>query len=177
MSVALPPGVEGKEFVMPAAPCLAHAGAVEPIEQQSAQLASTLPVPAGAAYTLFADPTRIPEWLSVVHSARVLVRRLGRATRVAFLARMDRASIGYSLDYRYDDARLAVAWSTASDASIRVAGSALFEPLGARACLMRYRLELRTPRLARWIDPFFDSHAGSAVVHDFREYLRRTGGF
>jgi uncharacterized membrane protein len=149
---------------------------IDPAEEPSAELASTLPVPAGVAYALFSDPGRVPEWLSVVHSARVLARSLGRPRRVAFLARMNRASVGYSLDYRYDDAGLAVRWSTAPGASIRVAGDARFEPLGARACMMRYRLELRTPRLARWIDPFFDSHAASAVVHDFREYLRRFGG-
>lgn len=137
---------------------------------------ATLPVGADEAYDVFCDVHSIRNWVPVVSSVRVLEREpTGRAARVAFLARLEGASIGYTLNYRYYDQDLKVTWTTARDASTRVVGRAYFLPLGDRASLMHYELSLDIPpgSLPTWDDPFFNANAASAVVNDFRDYIHR----
>jgi hypothetical protein len=99
----------------------------------------------------------------------------GRPERVAFLAQLDRATIGYTLQYRYKERELAASWHTPEDAMTIVSGRVQFLPLGDRACLMQYSLILELPEgaLPTWEDPFFDGHAASAVINDFRDYINR----
>lgn len=135
-------------------------------------------VPVGA-YEVFCDVEKIPRWVSVVRSVRILeVNPRGRALRAAFLANLSRASIGYTLQYRYDEAARSVSWWMPSQPEMRVGGRAKFDPLGQRACLVHYELLLDLPRgaLPPWGDPYFDGHAPSTVLGDFRDYLRRHVG-
>lgn len=139
------------------------------------ELSTTLPVAAGLGYELFADVEAIPGWLSIVRSVRVVARTAeGRARRVSFMAALERGTIGYTVDYAFDDLLCRVTWATRSDSSIQVAGEARFAPLGDRACMMYYRLGLSLPSVGEWGDPSFDGHAASAVVHDFRDHVRRA---
>jgi ribosome-associated toxin RatA of RatAB toxin-antitoxin module len=140
-------------------------------------LSTALPRAADDCYALFCDVERIPAWLTVVRSA-VVTRRdaLERAADVAFLARLERATVGYTCSYEYQPAHRRVVWSTREDASIRVAGFAQFAPLGARACLMTYALDLDlgSSGLPTWSDPLFEGHAASASLSDFRDYVLRV---
>lgn len=141
-------------------------------------LSIALPRPADIAYRLFCDVERIPEWLPIVRSAVVTRRdRRGRARDVAFLARLERATVGYTCRYRYDEADRHVAWATPAEASIVVQGFAQFAALGDRACLMTYSLDLDLGAhgaLPGWSDPFFDGHAASTAMHDFRDFVTRA---
>src|SRR5262245_46308342 len=66
------------------------------------EVSATLPVGAGTAFEAFADIAQTPRWLSVVQSARVVrTDEQNRPAVVAFLARLERATIGYSLSYRW----------------------------------------------------------------------------
>jgi uncharacterized membrane protein len=138
-------------------------------------LSTTLPVAAERAYELFCDIDRLPEWMSVVRSARVINRYAdGRARRTAFIGELERASVGYTLDYSYDDVALVVSWTTARDATTRISGSARFDDLGPRSCMLHYELDLQAhASLPAWDDPMFDGHPSSAVLADFRDYLSR----
>lgn len=139
------------------------------------EVSATLPVGAGTAYAAFADVARTPSWLSIVQSARIArTDDGGRPSVVAFLARLERATIGYSLHYRWDPARLAVTWATPEGGSVRIAGDARFTPLTARACLMHYRLAIELPFSADWANASFEGNAAAAVASEFREYLRRA---
>lgn len=141
-----------------------------------AVLTTTLGVDAPTAYARFCDIDAIPAWMSIVHSARILTRTdSGRAERVSFLAHMERATIGYTLEYAYTESQLRVSWTTGDDCHIGLSGSASFHALGDNGSLMHYELELDMPNLAAWEDPFFDSHAASAVLCDFRDYVKRAG--
>ncbi len=141
-------------------------------------LTMSLPRGADASYALFCDVERIPEWLTVVRSAVVTRRDTKRRARdVAFLARLERATVGYTCRYRYNSADRRIAWATPDDASICVQGSAQFTPLGEHACLMTYFLDLDlgdAGALPNWSDPMFEGHAASATMSDFRDFVTRV---
>jgi uncharacterized membrane protein len=139
--------------------------------------ATTLPVPAAVAFDAFCDVSSIPRWVSVIHSVHVQERTAkGRPRSASFLARLERASIGYTTFYEYDEADRIVTWRTPPASSTKVSGRVQFVPLGDRACLMQYELHLELPGLALppWEDPFFSGHAASVVMNDFRDFVIRS---
>jgi uncharacterized membrane protein len=137
------------------------------------EVSATLPVGAGTAFEAFGDVTRTPRWLSVLQSVRVVKNdEHGRPLLVAFLARLERATIGYSLEYRWDETDLTVAWSTPEGSSVHIVGDVRFTPLSTRACLMHYRLSLELPFRSEWANASFGGNAAAAVASEFREYLR-----
>lgn len=140
------------------------------------EVSATLPVGAGTAFEAFADVAQTPRWLSIVQSARVVhFDDDGRPTMVAFLARLERGTIGYSLTYRWDPHDLAVSWSTPDGATIHISGDAHWTPLSSRACLMHYRLTLELPFDTDWAGVGYGGNAAATVASEFREHLRRLG--
>jgi hypothetical protein len=138
------------------------------------EVSATLPVGAGTAFEAFADVGQTPRWLSVVQSARVArLHSDGRPAVVAFLARLERATIGYSMHYAWDVTDLSASWSTPEGATVHIAGDARFTPLSARACLLHYRLTLELPFETEWANASFGGNAAAAVASEFREHLRR----
>ena len=134
-----------------------------------------LPRTADDCYALFCQAERIPEWLAVVRTAVVTRRDVrGRPTEVSFLARLENATIGYTCRYRYHAGDRRVAWSTKEDSNLLVKGFAQFAPLGPKACMMTYGLELDLGGLPAWNDPFFAGHAASATLGDFRDFVTRA---
>jgi len=132
--------------------------------------------PADDCYHLFCAVDRTPEWLPILATAVVTERDPeGRAKRVAFQARLRRATIGYSCLYRYRDDERRVAWGSLTKTSIAVRGLAQFQPIGPRACLMTYALDVR---VARGLPPFanaaFAAHSSSATMSQFRDFARRA---
>jgi hypothetical protein len=135
---------------------------------------ATLPVAADVAFEAFADASETPRWLPVLHAARVLERTLdGRARRVAFVGRLERGSIGYTLEYTFDDDALAIAWRSGPDAAVQVRGEATFAALSRSACLMTYSVSIAAP-VGPWSDPSYEHHPASSVVTSFREHLRNA---
>lgn len=131
--------------------------------------------PADDCYALFCQAERIPEWLAVVRSAFVTRRDVrGRATEVSFLARLTNATIGYTCRYRYHAGDRRVAWTTPAESNILVKGFASFSPLGPKACMMTYGLDLDLGDLPTWSDTFFQGHAASATLGDFRDFVTRA---
>ncbi|MSP15663.1 MAG: hypothetical protein EXR73_03445 [Myxococcales bacterium] len=151
---------------------------VQSIAPTPSYLSVAIPRPADACYRLFADVERIPEWLSVVRSAYVSRRdQKGRAREVAFLARLRGATVGYTCRYRHHEEDLLLAWSTTPGSSLAVQGFGQFVPLGDRAALMTYSLELDlgpAGSLPGWHDSFFDGHAASSAMSDFRDFAQRA---
>lgn len=139
-------------------------------------LSATLPIAAGRAYALMSQCERIPEWMAIVRSARTLSRYLdGRPECVAFIANLKRASMGYTLRYRYEDDKLRLSWSTAEGARTVVAGNAHFQALGPRACMLHYQIELnKHSSLPAWGDDMYNGHPASSVLSDFRDFVHRT---
>ncbi|HTJ42163.1 MAG TPA: SRPBCC family protein [Kofleriaceae bacterium] len=143
---------------------------IEPLSTASA----TLPVAADVAFEAFADAAETPRWLPVLHAARVLERNVdGRATRVAFVARLERGSIGYTVEYSFDSEALAITWRTAPEAAVQVRGEVTFSPLSRSASLMNYSVTISAP-VGPWSDPSYEHHPASSVVTSFREHLRRA---
>jgi hypothetical protein len=138
-------------------------------------LTVSLPRPAESCYELFCDVERVPEWLPILASAVVTERdSRGRARRVAFQASLDRATIGYSLTYRYVPEELRVTWSTSPRSSTIVRGLASFQDVAPHACLMTYGLDFRLgPGLPPVAEPTHAHHASSATLADFREFALR----
>ena len=123
---------------------------------------------------VFADAVEIPRWLPLVQTARVINRGPdGRPAKVAFTRRLDRGSLGYTLEYKYDTANLGVSWSTPASSNVVLYGEARFIPLSTRACMMAYRLVLDLPVIDDSISSELDRHPASFVVSEFREHLRR----
>jgi hypothetical protein len=94
---------------------------------------------------------------------------------VAFTRKLERGSLGYTLEYRYDPANLAVAWTTPEGSNVVLTGEARFVALSARACLIVYRLALDLPVVDDLLSSELDRHPASHVVAEFREHLRRIG--
>jgi uncharacterized membrane protein len=147
-------------------------------DMAEAIVSTTLAASAEEAWDAFCDVEATPRWVSVVKSVRVLDRdEKDRPRRVAFLARLERATIGYTLEYAYDEETRTVTWAS-PEGRVAVSGRARFIPLGPRACMLEYQLELELPggALPPWEDPFFSGHAASVVMNDFRDYLTRSRG-
>jgi hypothetical protein len=140
----------------------------------ASEVSTTLAVSAGTAFEVFADAFEIPRWLPLVQNARVMERRDdGRATRVAFTRRLERGSLGYTLEYVYDPTTYTVSWGTPSNSNVVLSGEARFVALSNRACLMLYRLVIDLPVVDDLITNELDGHPASFVVAEFREHLRR----
>lgn len=138
------------------------------------EVSATLPLGASAAYEVFADAIEIPRWLPIVQSARVLLRDdVGRASRVSFTRKLERGSLGYTLEYRYAPETFTVGWTTPASSNVVLTGEARFVPLSHRACLMLYRLVLDLPIVDDLLSAELDRHPASVVVAEFREHLRR----
>jgi hypothetical protein len=153
------------------ATALAYAPPLSPL---ISEVSTTLTVGAKIGYEVFADPVEIPRWLPIIQSARVLGRQLdGRPAKVAFTRKLERGSLGYTLEYTYDPEHLTVLWSTPATSNVVLSGEARFVPLSQRACLMLYRLVLELPIVDDLINSELDKHPASLVVAEFREHLRR----
>jgi hypothetical protein len=140
----------------------------------SSEVSTTLTVSAGAAYEVFADAIEIPRWLPLVQTARVLAMRPdGRPSRVAFTRKLERGSLGYTLEYTYEPATYMITWATPPTSNVILQGEARFVPLSSRACMMLYRLVLDLPIVDDLITTELDGHPASLVVAEFREHLRR----
>ena len=154
-----------------AATALAFAPSVSPL---ASEVSTTLTVNAAVAYEVFADAVEVPRWLPIVQSARVISRQAdNRPARVAFTRKLERGSLGYTLEYTYDAKTLSVLWSTPASSNVTLNGEARFIPLSNRACLMLYRLVLDLPIVDDLINSELDKHPASLVVSEFREHLRR----
>jgi hypothetical protein len=153
---------------------MATAHAFKPEAPLASEVSTTLTISAGAAYEIFADAVEIPRWLPLLQAGRVLERcEDGRPRRVAFTRRLERGSLGYTLEYTYDPSTYTIAWSTPATSNVVMAGEARFVPLSNRACLMLYRLVLGLPLLDDLVSHELDGHPASLVVAEFREHLRR----
>ena len=140
----------------------------------ASEVSTTLTVGAGVAYEVFADAVEIPRWLPLVQTARVISRTSeGRPGKVAFTRKLDRGSLGYTLEYKYDATNLGVSWSTPASSNVVLYGEARFVPLSTKACMMLYRLVLDLPVIDESISSELDRHPASFVVSEFREHLRR----
>jgi hypothetical protein len=138
------------------------------------EVSTTLTVSAGHAYEVFADAVEVPRWLPIVQSARVLARHAdNKPARVAFTRKLERGSLGYTLEYSYDPSTLIVSWTTPTTSNVTLSGEARFVPLSNRACMMLYRLVLDLPIVDDLINSELDKHPASLVVAEFREHLRR----
>jgi hypothetical protein len=140
-------------------------------------LSISLPIAARPAYDAFCDVQAVPRWLPLVHAVRVLSSTAsGRPERVAFVGRVDRSAIRYTLFYSHDEGQRVVSWGTAPGSLILIAGRAQFVPLGERATLMQYQLAVDLAEGAglAWEDPFHGRHATSVVMNQFRDYIQRV---
>jgi hypothetical protein len=153
---------------------MATALAFSPEPPASSEVSTTLNISAGAAFEVFADAVEIPRWLPLVQTARVMSLEMnGRPSRVAFTRRLERGSLGYTLEYRYDPSTYTISWSTPSTSNMVLSGEARFVPLSSRACLMVYRLVIDMPIVDDLVTSELDGHPASLVVAEFREHLRR----
>lgn len=145
-----------------------------PVSPLASEVSTTLSVGAGVAYEVFADAIEVPRWLPIIQTARVIKRTPdGRPDQVAFTRKLERGSLGYTLNYKYDPTTLTVAWATPGSSNVVLCGEARFIPLSNRACMMLYRLVLELPIVDDLINSELDKHPASLVVSEFREHLRR----
>lgn len=147
---------------------------VPEITPLASEVSTTLTVGATTAYEVFADAVEIPRWLPIVQSARIVDRHPdGRPARVSFTRKLERGSLGYTLEYSYDPSTLTVLWTTPPASNVVLSGEARFVPLSQRACMMLYRLVLDLPIVDDLLNSELDKHPASLVVSEFREHLRR----
>ena len=140
----------------------------------ASEVSTTLAVGAAQAFDLFSQVSEVPRWLPIVQRARVLDRTgEGRAKRVAFTRKLERGSLGYTLEYSYDARTFTIAWTTPAGSNVVLCGEARFVPLSTRACLMLYRLVIDLPIVDDLVTSELDGHPASFVVAEFREHLRR----
>ncbi|MCP4445443.1 MAG: hypothetical protein GY811_08885 [Myxococcales bacterium] len=84
---------------------------VEDFEPPTRVLSIKLPVSAQEAFDAFCESGRVHEWMAVVRSSRVISRAAcGRPQRTAFIAQLERSSMGCTMNYEYDNEILSVRW-------------------------------------------------------------------
>jgi hypothetical protein len=138
------------------------------------EVSTTLAVGADFAFEIFSNIAEVPRWLPIVQRASVLERTDdGRARRVAFTRKLERGSLGYTLEYAYDRDAFTIAWTTPTSSNVVLSGEARFVPLSTKACLMTYRLLIDLPIVDDIVSNELDGHPASFVVAEFREHLRR----
>lgn len=153
---------------------MATALAYPPSSPLASEVSTTLSVGAGVAYEVFADAVEVPRWLPIIQTSKVTARTSeGRPARVQFTRKLQRGSLGYTLEYKYDPSIYSVSWSTPRESSVVMQGEARFIGLSSRACMMLYRLVLDLPVIDSTISNELDRHPASLVVAEFREHLRR----
>ena len=132
-----------------------------------------IPRAAEHCYRLFSDASHLSKWLLVVGTVVVRNRdEQGRALEVAFMGSLQRASIGYTLIYEYDDALREVRWHHQGGSIKRLAGSARFTPKADELCLLRYALASELPKqLPPWADELYRKRPAETVVLDFCEWV------
>ena len=142
-------------------------------EGEKTTVSAPLRLDAERCYELFCDVDTIPKWLSVVRSTAVRKRdKQGRALDVAFLGSLQRASVGYSLRYSYDDEAREVRWHHGGGGVEQLAGSACFEPRADGGCILHYALLTELPdRLPPWADELYQKDPAETVVIDFCEWV------
>lgn len=147
------------------------------VEQRDGEtvVTATLHRDADVCYRLFTDADLIPQWLWVVDTAIVQERDAkNRAIRVDFIGALERASIGYTLVYEYDDEQREVSWLHAGRGVKQLAGSARFAPTGEGRCRLEYRLRTElTAGLPPWADQLYRQRPAETVVLDFCEFAER----
>jgi uncharacterized membrane protein len=133
----------------------------------------TIPRPAEACYRCFADADQLGEWLVVVGTVVVRVRdEQRRPLEMDFMGVLERASVGYTLLYEYDDAQREVRWRQKGGGVKRLAGSARFSPAGDTSCVLRYALASELPKkLPPWADELYRARPAETVVLDFCEWV------
>lgn len=126
-------------------------------------------------YALFCDADLIPEWLWVVDRAIVQRRdERRRALEVDFLGALERASIGYTLRYSYDDERREVTWHHQGRGVKELVGRARFVDRPEGGCTLTYVLASSLARgLPPWADQLYQQRPAEAVVLDFCEFVER----
>jgi len=153
---------------------MATALAYPQVSPLASEVSTTLCVNAGVAFEVFADAVEVPRWLPIVQTARVVRRTAeGRPEKVAFTRKLERGSLGYTLEYTYDPSTYTITWTTPSSSNVTLYGEARFVSLSSRACMMLYRLVLDLPIVDDLINSELDKHPASLVVAEFREHLRR----
>jgi uncharacterized protein YndB with AHSA1/START domain len=132
-----------------------------------------IPRPAERCYQLFSDASHLSKWLLVVGTVVVRKRdEQGRGLEVAFMGSLQRASIGYTLIYEYDDSLREVRWRDQGGTIKRLAGSARFTPDGEERCVLRYTLASELPKqLPPWADELYRKRPAETVVLDFCEWV------
>lgn len=132
-----------------------------------------IPRAAEHCYRLFSDASHLSKWLLVVGTVVVRKRDAGgRAVEVDFMGSLQRASIGYTLVYEYDDAAREVRWRHQGGSVRRLAGSARFTPRGEELCHLRYALASELPeKLPPWADELYRKRPAETVVLDFCEWV------
>ncbi|MBA3539056.1 MAG: hypothetical protein H0T79_05465 [Deltaproteobacteria bacterium] len=156
------------------ATALAFAAPLSQVAPLTSEVSTTLSVGAGVAYEVFADAVEVPRWLPLIQTAKVLTRTAdNRPQRVAFTRKLERGSLGYTLEYTYDPKTLTITWSTPASSNVVLSGEARFVPLSGRACMMLYSLAIELPIVDDLLESELDKHPASLVVAEFREHLRR----
>jgi hypothetical protein len=145
------------------------------IGEQDDYLSLTLHRPARDCFSLFSFVERVPEWLRAVGSAHVEARdHVGRPARSVLMARLKRATVGFSLNYRYSRRGLHVAWSTPEGSGLKMHGFARFQPLELRSCLMTFCLGVDVGGLPEFADEPFCLDPAATAMADFRDYAVRV---
>jgi uncharacterized membrane protein len=138
-------------------------------------LSLTVHRPARECFSLFSFVERVPEWLRAVKSAYVVMRdSIGRPVRAQMMAGLNRATVGFSLNYRYSRRGLHVAWSTPEGSGLKMHGFVRFQPLELRSCLMTLCLGVDTGGLPEFADEPFQMDPAATAIADFRDYAVRV---
>ncbi len=146
-----------------------------PESELDSELAVTVPRPARACYELFADVERLPEWMPMIRSVRVLDRdKFERPGQVTFTATLPRATLTYRLRYFFSERDLSMRWTTLPDSGIRISGCVSFTPLGESACLMRYAIDSDFTSAGVELGSTCFDRRPTAIIAEFRDFAQRS---
>lgn len=135
-----------------------------------------IPHDADTAYGHLCDVRSVPQWVRGVARVDVIeTDEQGRATLARFISMPARASVSYTLRYRYEDHERRVEWHSEERTERALQGRAQVVPLSEDRCRLRYELDVwNAASIPMWARAALKEDAPQAVVQAFRRWLERS---
>jgi ribosome-associated toxin RatA of RatAB toxin-antitoxin module len=130
---------------------------------------------ADTAYACLCDIHRVPQWVRGVARVDVIERdEQGRATLARFISMPARASVSYTLRYRYEDQDLRMVWQPEERSERALQGRAQIVRVADDRCRLRYELDVwNAASIPMWARAALREDDPEAIVHAFRRWLER----
>ena len=131
---------------------------------------------ADAAFTRLCDIRSVPKWVRGVARVEVIeTDERDRPTRVRFVSMPARASVSYTVHYRFDDEARRMVWQPLERGERTLEGEAHIEDLGDGRCRLTYQLTTwNAASIPMWARSALRQDGPRSTVEAFRRWVEQV---